>query len=106
MKILVSIVVVFNLLSACAKVEERTFIGEGMGYAGPIVVEVTMQGTEIVAIVVTSSEDTPSISTQAFDVVISRILEKQDANVDIVAGVTRSSQGLIDAVNQALDKAQ
>jgi uncharacterized protein with FMN-binding domain len=94
------------ILSACAPTAELKYTGEGEGYAGVIVAEVTMQGSKIIGISILESSDTPGLSTQAFEVMIERILEKQTVEVDVVSGATGSSRGLIEAVSEAIAKAK
>ncbi len=78
------------------------YIGEGQGFGGPIKVKVTMDGDKIAKIDVLSHSETAGISTPAFDNVPASIIAAQSTEVDIAAGATYSSKGLIEAVNNAL----
>lgn len=106
MKILIIAIIALGMFAGCAPAAEVTYTGEGNGYAGPVVVEVTMQGSKIVKIEVVSSEDTPGLSTQAFEVMIDRIVTKQGVDVDTVSGATASSRGLLQAVEDAIAKSK
>lgn len=82
----------------------NTTTGTGEGYNGDIVVEVTRDGDTITAIEVVDHADTPRISRRAFSNVTESIIDTQSTDVDTVAGATYSSEGLIEAVNDALSK--
>ena len=79
------------------------YIGEGKGKGGtPIRVKVTMDGEKIANIEVLEQAETAGISDPAFEKVIADILAKQSTDVDVVSGVTLTSNGIIEAVNNAL----
>lgn len=79
------------------------YIGEGKGKGGtPIRVKVTMDGDKIANIEVLEQAETAGISDPAFEKVIADILAKQSTDVDVVSGVTLTSNGIIEAVNNAL----
>lgn len=80
--------------------------GEGQGYKGPISVNVTIARGKINAIVVTEQTDTADIADRAVNEVPNRIIQKQSTEVDVVAGATATSRGIIEAVNSALEKAR
>lgn len=85
---------------------DGTYTGTGEGYGGDISVKVTILNSRIDAIDIVSAEDeTPSFFARA-RTLIATILKKQTTtNVDVVSGATYSSNGILDAVNEALDKA-
>ncbi len=98
-----------GMMTACgdtaATEPEQTATGTGEGYAGPVVVEVTIQGDEIQSIEVLEHADTPGLADGAFDNIINQVLENQSTeNVDVVAGATGSSGGIIEAIEEALSK--
>lgn len=85
--------------------EPYTLTGSGEGYAGTITVEVEMLEDAIQSIEVTESSDTPGLADGAFDAVIEKIIENQSIEgIDVVSGATGSSQGLLDAVEDALSQ--
>lgn len=94
------------LFAGCAPVAEVKYNGVGQGYTGEVKVEVTMQGDKIKAIEVLESSDTPGLSTQAFEVIIERVLTKNSIDVDIVVGASGSSKGILEAIEDALNKAK
>lgn len=79
--------------------------GEGSGFGGPITVEVTMDGDDITSVTIVSNSETPSIAGDALEQIPAAIVEADTADVDIVAGATYTSNGIINAVKDALSKA-
>ncbi|MEN1760012.1 FMN-binding protein [Anoxynatronum sibiricum] len=81
----------------------QVLTGSGQGYASQITVEVTMDGDTITGIEVVESDDTPGLSDGAFDAVIEAVLANQSAEgVDMVSGATGSSEGILNAIKEAL----
>ncbi|SMP61403.1 FMN-binding protein [Anoxynatronum buryatiense] len=81
----------------------QVLTGSGQGYASQITVEVTMDGGTITGIEVVESDDTPGLSDGAFDAVIEAVLANQSAEgVDLVSGATGSSEGILNAIKEAL----
>jgi|SRR5690554_3620035 len=78
------------------------YVGAADGYKGEISIEVIVSAGKISEITVLSHTDTTDIADPAFDTVISNIVEDQSLEVDLVSGATFSSEGLIDAVKDAL----
>lgn len=84
---------------------DGTYTGTGEGYGGDITVSVTVSGGQITAIEILSAEDeTPAYFRQATGV-IEKILAQQVAGVDAVSGATFSSEGIMEAVENALSGA-
>ena len=100
-KILAIVLCVMMLLPTFAMAEELT--GQGQGFKSIVTVVVTKEGDNIISVVVDASGDTPAIAQQAVDVIPGRIVEANSADVDVVAGATRTSNGIINAVKNALD---
>ncbi|MEN1761910.1 FMN-binding protein [Anoxynatronum sibiricum] len=84
----------------------QTVTGTGQGYADDVVVEVTVLDGVIQSIEVVESADTPGLSDGAFDAVIEAVLENQSTDVDAVSGATGSSEGLLEAIKDALSKVE
>ena len=83
-----------------------TYTGEGQGFGGTITVAVTLQDDEITDIQVASAPGEDSAYLSQGKGVISSILSEQSTDVDTVSGATFSSTGIINAVNDALGKAE
>ena len=83
---------------------DNEYIGEGEGFGGTIKVKVTMDGDKISKIEVLSHGETAGVSDPAFETIPDAIIKAQSTDVDLAAGASFSSQGIIDAVNDALSK--
>ena len=84
---------------------DGTYTGTGEGYGGEITVSVTVSGGQITAIeIVSAPDETPAYFSQALGV-IEKILARQVPGVDAVAGATFSSEGIMEAVENALSGA-
>ena len=82
-----------------------TFSGSARGYGGTISVKVTVYGGKIKGITIVShSGETPAFFDKA-KAVVAKILEAQSVDVDTVSGATYSSNGILNAVADALSKA-
>ncbi|MDO4617352.1 MAG: FMN-binding protein [Lachnospiraceae bacterium] len=89
-------------LADCA---DGTFEGSGQGFQnGKTTVRVTIKDHTITAIEVVDHQDTESYFDQAKSV-IDAILSTQSLDVDAVSGATYSSNGIIEAVSNALKRA-
>ena len=82
--------------------EDGTYSGSGTGFRGETVVSVTVSNGFITAIKVTSYKDDERFFTQAETTVINEILAGQTPDVDAVSGATYSSNGIMEAVANAL----
>ena len=76
--------------------------GTADGFMGPITVSVTMDGDTITAVEVVSNSETPEIAGTALEQIPAAIVAANSADVDIVAGATYTSNGIINAVKNAL----
>ena len=85
---------------------DGTYTGEGSGFGGTIQVEVTLEDQEMTDIQIVSASGEDSAYLSQAEGVISTILAGQTTAVDTVSGATFSSTGIINAVNDALGKAE
>ena len=82
---------------------DGVFVGEAQGYMGLIKVAVTVLDGTITAVRVVSQNDTDAIFFTAKNGIIPAVIEANSTSgVDTVTGATYSSQGLLDAINNAL----
>ena len=86
--------------------KDGTYTGSAQGFGGTITVEVTLAGDEITDIQVTSAPGEDSAYLSQGEGVISSIISAQSTDVDTVSGATFSSTGIINAVVDALGKAE
>lgn len=86
--------------------QNGTYTGEGQGFGGTIQVEVTLENDTITDIQVVRAPGEDSAYLSQGEGVISTILAAQSTDVDTISGATFSSTGIINAVNDALGKAE
>ena len=77
--------------------------GTADGFVGPITVEVTMDGDTITGVTVTSNSE--SAPGTALEDIPAAIVAANSPDVDVVAGATYTSNGIINAVKNALESA-
>lgn len=78
--------------------------GVGIGYKGEIVAEVTVIENKITEIKIKENVDDYDFFHRAQMQVIPEMISQNSTEVDVVSGATYSSQGIIDAVIDALEK--
>lgn len=80
--------------------------GSGTGFRGATTkVSVTVEGGVITNIQAISYGDDRPYFSSAFSNIVNRIISSQSSDVDTVSGATFSSNGIIEAVSNALDSA-
>ncbi|MGM0414338.1 MAG: FMN-binding protein [Bacillota bacterium] len=84
--------------------ETRVVEGVGEGYGGDIVVEVELgPEDEIKAINIIDHDETDDFSDPAFEEIPSAIIDAQSTEVDVASGATMTSEGIIEAVEDAIE---
>lgn len=86
-------------------VPDGTYRGSGEGRSGEIVVEVTVAGGKITVIEIMEHADTPAYMADAAAIIPPQIIDQQTLDVDTKTGATESSEGLVEAVLDALTRA-
>lgn len=112
LKSFLSVLLCLTMLAtfACAGAESAafqpgTFTGVGHGRNGEISVEVEVSENTIVSVKVVSHSETTGICEAAFERIPAEIVERQSLAVDAVAGATMTSDGMMEAVKNALTAA-
>lgn len=82
-----------------------TYTGEAQGLHSVIKVEVTVDENTIQSVKVLEQKDTEGVSDAVFTTIPEKVVEGQSLKVDVVSGASVSSNGLIDAIADALAKA-
>ncbi|OUQ43593.1 hypothetical protein B5E65_04380 [Gemmiger sp. An120] len=94
---------------ASVKMASGTYTGQGTGFrvSEPITVNVTVSENEILDIQVdqVNTSEKPSILQSVVDLMLPRILENQSVAVDAITGATASSNGVKQAITDALTQA-
>ena len=85
--------------------KDGTYQGSGTGFGGTITVQVTVSGGKIIAVDILSAAGETGSYFASAQGVVSKVLSSQSPNVDAVSGATYSSNGIIQAVQNALSQA-
>ncbi|GIM28448.1 hypothetical protein CPJCM30710_11140 [Clostridium polyendosporum] len=86
--------------------KDGVYTGTGRGFQPNLKVSVTVKDGKITEIKILSHNETPGFYEKAFSIVPKEIVSKQATDVDTVSGATRSSNGIIAAVSDALKNAR
>ncbi len=104
-------------LAACSKPAEPTpgtegiytpgtYTGEGQGYGGAVVVELTVDANAITAVTVTGDKETPTIGGAHLEELAEQVKTAQSAEIDGVSGATLTSNGVREAAAAAIAAAK
>ncbi|MCI9489894.1 MAG: FMN-binding protein [Dorea sp.] len=91
--------------SAPAEYQDGVYSGEAEGFGGPISLEVTITDGRIADIQILSAEGEDGAYFSMAENMIPTVLERQSPEVDTISGATFSSNGIRNAMKQALGKA-
>ena len=94
-----------DAITGAVPYKEGIYYGTAEGYSGDISVAVVIQDHTIKAILVTDASDDEAFFDRAMDVV-KNVVKKQNTDVDTVSGATYSSNGLLNAIRNALEQAE
>ena len=81
---------------------ENERLGKGKGHGGELIVKVTMDGEKIEKVEVLSHSETKGTSDPAIAEMPGKIVEANSADVDAVGGATETSNGIKEAVKNAM----
>ena len=82
----------------------KTFTGKGVGYSGgEITAEVTVSEDAITEVVLSGEGQTEGIGGAVLETFGAKIVDAQSLEIDTVAGATLTSEGVLEAVKNALD---
>jgi len=82
--------------------EEKTLTGSAQGYGGEINVTVVVNGEDIVSVEAEGKDETEGVGSLAIDELPDKIAQANSTDVDNVSGATKTSEGIKQAVNNAL----
>lgn len=94
-----------NEESNTSKYSDGTYDGSASGFAGTMQVRVQISNGKISNISVVSHSETPGFYERVIESIPASIISAQETNVDTISGATYTSNGIINAVNNALSKA-
>ena len=82
--------------------KEKTLTGSAQGYGGEVTVKVVVSGEDIVSVEAVGKDETEGVGSLAIDELPDKIAQANSTEVDNVSGATRTSEGIKQAVNNAL----
>ena len=85
-----------------SNLKDGTYSGTGQGRNGSIEVTVKVKKNKVTSITIESSREDSQYMNRAKETVIGEIIDAQSLNVNTVSGATMSSNGIIEAVANAL----
>lgn len=88
------------------KYKDGKYTGTAIGFKPGLTVEVTISGGKISKIEILDHNETPSYAETPFKIIPDEIIKNQSTKVDAVSGATRTSVGIMNAVAEALKKAE
>lgn len=106
MAILLAGVLLLSFGCRSSKWENGTFYGTGTGHGGPIKAEVVIEKGKITKVEAVEHKETPGIGDAAITKISTDVVKAQKAEVDAVSGATRTSEGFIEAIANALSEAE
>lgn len=86
--------------------KDGTYIGEAEGKRRHLKVEITIENSRLTSCRVIEHYEGAYYAKDAVIVVPERILEQQSSQVDVFTGSSLTSRGIMDAVEDALEKAK
>lgn len=93
-------------IKADDKKADNVFTGQSNnGFGGRIILEITVDNDKITNIEITSHSETAGIGAEAMEELAEQALKEQSADLDVISGATVSSNGFMEALQQAMDNA-
>lgn len=104
-----TVIVTTGIVGCSAKniiYKEGTYEGIAEGHIGPIKVQIVTDQYEIKEIVILEQQEAPVIADIVYEKIPPKIIKANSAEVQVVAGATYTSNGLINAIKNGLNKAK
>ncbi len=99
----ISLVLACALLMNSAALAESSYTGTARGFGGDVTAEVGLDDAgKVVSLKVTADSETPTVGGAAIEPLVAAILEKGDADVDVITGATLTSNAVISIVKDAI----
>ncbi|HWQ51037.1 MAG TPA: FMN-binding protein [Terriglobales bacterium] len=106
---LLALVLCFGL-AACTTTEPTytagTYEATADGYGGDVTVKMVFDADKITSVEATGASETSGVGSKAIDELPAKIVDKQSAEVDKVAGATVTSTAIIEAANACIAEAK
>ena len=84
--------------------KEGVFIGTGIGFGGPIQVEVKVKDNRITEIKPINHSETLGYYEEVFRNISKEIVETQSLSIDTISGATVTSRGFLNAVKSGISQ--
>lgn len=84
---------------------DGVYEGSGTGFGGEITVQVTIQNGSIQSVEILSAKGETPEYLESAKVLLEEVVQEQTPEVDTVSGATLSSNGILEGVRKALEKA-
>jgi uncharacterized protein with FMN-binding domain len=92
--------------SSKGQYRDGTYTGSGQGFGGTTKISVTIANGKITSVNTISNQDTSQYYKRAIGTITNSVISRQSGSVDTVSGATHSSDGIIEAVKNALSQAK
>lgn len=102
---IIAVTIIVSCASSGGSFAAGTYEGVGEGHGGEIRVLVSVSSDRIESIKVIESSETAMLGDAAFKEISEAIIAANSTKVDVVAGASKSSEGFVTAVDDALAKA-
>lgn len=103
-------IVLATVLVACSSkniiYKQGTYEGNAEGHIGLIKVKIVTDQYEIKEIVIMEQQETPVIAEIVYKKIPPKVIKANSPEVEVVAGATYTSNGLIKAIKDGLNKAK
>lgn len=86
--------------------KEGTYEGSAEGHIGTIKVQVVTDQYVIKQIKILDEQEIPVLADIVYEKIPARVIKANSTEVEVVAGATYTSNGLLEAIKDALDKAK
>lgn len=107
--ILFIVIILTLLIQSCSHKEEMyragKYQGVGQGHHGPIRISIITDAYNIKEINIIEEYEMPELARIVYDKIPTQVIKKNSTDVDVVAGASYTSRGLIEAIKDGLDKA-
>lgn len=87
------------------EMEDGTYIGLGIGFAGSIRVQVNIDKNKIIGIKTLEHNETSGYYEEVYKSLSKDLIESQSLNLDAISGATATSRGFLNAVKNGLSQA-
>jgi urocanate reductase len=106
---LFTVLALFFIITGCVMLSGNLtggeiFEGTGLGFRGPVTVQVRMIGNDITEIIIVDSQEDRFVGTAAMEELLDLVILYNTTDVDAVSGATESSRGFLEAVENAIMK--